>query len=64
MTKRKNSSSCMIRIGNGAGLGRATPTPFPSQLYKSISHPRPIPGAGQVNGIPSPYLSGQGGVGC
>ena len=51
------------RIGNGTGLGGATPTPFLSQLYKTISHPCPIPGAGRVNGIPSPYLPGRGGVG-
>ena len=37
------------------GWGGATPTPFSSQLYKSLSHPRPIPGAGRVNGIPSQY---------
>ena len=35
------------RIGNGTGLGGATPTPFQSQLYKSISHRRPILRAGR-----------------
>ena len=39
----------------GFGWGGATPTLFPSQLYKSLSHPRPITGAGRVNGIPSQY---------
>ena len=52
------------RIGNRAGLGGATPTPFPSQLYKSISHPRPIPEARWVNGIPSLYFSRRGGYGA
>ena len=45
----QNRTSLVPKIGNRAGLGQATPTPFPSQLFESLSHPSPKPGAGQVN---------------